>query len=100
VNSISGTEGGRTLPDNLNKSTVITRLNLTWTTLVLKAEFDTIVEVPKNITLLSNGTYTEYSSVFFYKNISNSSASLGEDNKMKCDFRISKTSAKNYTLFG
>ena len=62
VTSIRGTEGGA----DYNASAVFERLELSWTTLVFKAEFDKVLPTDKNVTYLRNGTFTYFTTVVAY----------------------------------
>jgi hypothetical protein len=62
VTIIKGTEGGAPF----NASAVFERLDLGWTVLVYKAEFDKVLSIEKNVTNLRNGTFTQYTTVIPY----------------------------------
>ena len=67
VTKIVGTEGGAAL----NTSATFDKLDIGWTTLVFQAEFDKILSIDKNTTNLRNGTFSQYTTVVPYQNISN-----------------------------
>jgi len=103
VKSIKGTE----IPGITINATGLTRYDIGWTILVFEEEYKNIVEIPAVITTLDNGLNTVYTSVTEFKNVTNGTAVLGkgifndfiiigENNKLKCFFNITKTSTKRF----